>query len=131
MGQPFPLPTRIPFPSQDIYSKMVDLGFQFGDSYCQKKQHLISYTLPSGWQLLDNSYRADIPEWYFVDTDNMCRFAITGSWKGTYDNELYISYINSPYPYVPRNTLPIPSETDGPQIISKIMDTCAQKRRYF
>ena len=48
----------------------------------------VFYTLPSGWQMVDASWRADLPYFYILDNDKMKRVNISGSWKGVYDNKL-------------------------------------------
>ena len=118
MGQPMPLPQRIPNPYGQVKDKMIEYGFELDDD----GSDYITYTMPDGWRLVDDSWRADLPCRHFVDAKNIKRITVQGSWKGTYDNELRI-YIADNTLYTPRNEEVIPSETDANAMIKKLEDS--------
>lgn len=94
MGQPLPLPERVPLPSDNVIQRYHDLGFKF---FCEERQRYAKYEAPAGWHLEDKSHRDDIPLWVFVDTEGNERVCISGAWKGTYDNVLNMVILNPPY----------------------------------
>ena len=93
MGQPLPLPERIPAPNDVQRKQLAIMGINVGSV----AQGFASYDLPNGWRMVDKSWRHDIPCWYIVDPDNMARWLIRGSWKETYDNELYLDIVEKPH----------------------------------
>ena len=98
MGQPLPLPERIPVPKDTCKNKLEELGFTFN---IQEGKDLCFYTMPDGYSFIDNSKRRDVPEWFFVDSEGMARAQVCGAWKETYDNDIKIAYIDSPYKFMP------------------------------
>jgi len=42
------------------------------------------------FDIIDNSYRDDLPKIDYIDEHGYKRFVVSGVWKGTYDNELNI-----------------------------------------
>lgn len=109
MGQALPLPERIPLPKGEVRTALTDAGIVLLDA--KENMLFVSYTLPAGWKMVDNSTRQDLPLWYMIDDAKRIRFVIQGVWKETYDNKLSI-YIGSSEPFVPRVAdLIIPSET--------------------
>jgi hypothetical protein len=117
MGQACPLPSRIPVPKGKTLDRMIALGIvvNLEDS----DSGYVTYTLPSGWEMVDDSWRADLPNYFMVDASDMKFVQVNGSWKGTYDNCLTISIVTEPHKLIRRTAKPIPSETDGIAIIDK------------
>lgn len=118
MGQSLPLPERIPKPDEKTFAKMKDknitVDMESNDLY-------VSYTLPLGWKMVDNSWRQDLPEYHIVDDNNLVHFSIFGAWKETYDNKLSIRAVENPHKLVPQEEKVIPGETNDVAIISKIL----------
>lgn len=99
MGPACPLPERIPLPNDELLNMMIadgivinqdDITTPSGDA------KFVTYSLPSGWSIVDKSWRVDLPNYYIIDSCRMTRYYIHGAWKGSYDNELYISKITNP-----------------------------------
>lgn len=94
MGLALPLPERIPAPKGDQEKQLNEMGIAIisdrGDDGC------VFYALPSGWQMVDASWRADLPYFYILDNDRMKRVSISGSWKGAYDNNLRMEIKTEP-----------------------------------
>lgn len=114
MGQPLPLPERIPKPNPDTIRGRELLGAlkQAGITIDASPGEYVRYTLPHGWRMVDDSWRQDLPNFYIVDNTNMLRFSVTGAWKGSYDNELNLKEVNPPRQFEPQNNKTmIPSET--------------------
>lgn len=119
MGQVLPLPERAPLPDNDQERQHLEgLGFVFGE----EEGGYVSLKLPEGFSWKDNSYRADIPEWYVIDESGKAILSVSGSWKGTYDNQLRMAVHVDPIDVTWRSSSPIPSETDGPAIAAKLAD---------
>lgn len=118
MGQPMPLPERIPMPNANLLKKMNEFGFIINND----GQHYVRYSVPGGWSLKNHSWREDLPDYYFVDRNNMARISITGSWKETYDNQLSIHIIDEPFSYEPRKEKVIPSETTASKIAAEFAE---------
>ncbi len=119
MGQPLPLPERIPMPNDNLLEEMNSLGFTVNNN----GKPYVTYTMPTTWHLHNHSWRQDLPEYYFVDENNMARFCISGSWKETYDNELSITMVKEPFEYKPRTEKVIPNnETSTSAIIGKFVE---------
>jgi len=106
MGQVLPLPEKIPNPKGKTREAMENCGIAIntGDDY-------VGYTLPAGWEMVDVSWRMDLPNYYMVDDQGMARFSISGSWKGTYDNYLEIKTVQEPHKLERREKEPEPSQT--------------------
>lgn len=60
MGQPLPLPERIPLPRKPEDVEKLEL---YGIVFKNKDKKYVEFTLPEGWKLVDNSWRSDLPEW--------------------------------------------------------------------
>lgn len=108
MGQPMPLPERVPLPGDSYMAKDVTgWGIKFSD----EKDGYATMTLPEGWTFNDISWREDLPKWVIVDANNMIRASVSGAWKGAYDNRLTFYVSDGTEPYVPRQEPAEPSET--------------------
>ena len=88
MGAACPLPERIPIPSDKCAQKMKSDGIVLNNA--KNSERYITYVLPTGWDMVDCSWREDLPIWHIVDQNDMKRYSITGAWKGAYDNALEI-----------------------------------------
>ena len=120
MGQPLPLPERIPHPSDAVYTRMKEVGIS---ADVDSSERYISYTLPTGWKMVDASRRQDLPIYYIVDASDMIFFEINGAWKGTYDNELYICAKKEICKFERRQNLMERSKTDFPGLATQIAVT--------
>jgi hypothetical protein len=124
MGQICPLPQRIPCPSVEVATIMKQQGIQLHDLLDEAGQRkaYVQYTLPSGWKMVDDSWRQDLPCFHIVDADGMIRYTVSGSWKGTYDNELHLSMKKDPIKYEPRNAPVEASQTSTAAIAGKFAE---------
>jgi hypothetical protein len=126
MGQVLPLPERIPRPNPntDEGKKIIKAFNKFGIEFEDTQELYITYKLPNGWRTIDDSRREDLPQYYIVDDTNMVQFFIGGSWKGTYDNNLYMEQVDFPYTFESKNkTAPlIPSETSNTVVMGKMCE---------
>lgn len=109
MGQPMPLPERIPRPSDEVATAFTECGIVCDLNTSDK---YVTYTLPEGWSIVDDSYREDLPIFHIIDAANMIRFSVSGAWKGTYDNILHINKVKEPYEFKRREEKLIPSKTN-------------------
>jgi hypothetical protein len=117
MGQPLPLPTKIPVPSSNVISELGDMGITIEDS----QQTYSAYRMPDGWKMVDRSWRQDLPKFSMVDTDNNIRVTISGAWKETYDNDITLRVQHAPFEkfvHDPSAKI-IPSETSVGAIITR------------
>lgn len=116
MGQLLPLPERIPAPTGSQKFQLSEMGILILDDQnpsTNPPPEYVRYSLPTGWKMVDKSWRQDLPNFVIVDTDDMIRVTIQGSWKGSYDNTLDMCVNNTPYEKLVRPTEEvIPSETD-------------------
>lgn len=119
MGQPMPLPERIPRPTNEVMEKMEKAGICFPDEENENQLAYIKYSLPVGWRLVDDSEREDFPRWQCVDKEDMVRFTVSGVWKGTYDNELMLYWLDQPYLWEGRK---IPTVKDVPGHLQESLD---------
>lgn len=125
MGQPLPLPKRIPFPDNETRELMKDAGINFSET----DSSYVSYTLLIGWRLVDHNHRSDLPSWKCVDNNDMVRFTVTGSWKETYDNELYLNWYTNPIKHdPPKNNL---VEYSPPANLKAVVDASGDKRPFI
>jgi hypothetical protein len=86
MGQEMPLPERIPVPaSKEDRQHLATMGIVLND------EKYSTYTLPTGWSLHDDSTSANFPKYSIVDPDNHIRVSISGYWKGSHENQLYLT----------------------------------------
>lgn len=70
----------------------------------------------------DNSYRADIPIWYIIQTDTRAAVAsIRGTWKETYDNKLKLEVYDVPTLVTLRDETPEPCETSPQALASAVI----------
>ena len=104
MGQTIPLPQRIPKPAHDVLEKMNDFGFTINND----GQLFVTYTMPNGWSIKDHTSKSNLPEYYFIDKNNMARILIDGKCDIYYDllirnyrYELSIHIIMEPFLYKP------------------------------
>lgn len=121
MCQPLPLPERIPFPrGEKQKQQLFDMGITW-DSEGEDKY--VTYTLPNGWQMINaTTFRNDLPKWYIVDSEMRKRVCISGSWKGTYNNDLNMDVYKEPGEIlVIKDRNPQPSETDDVAILHKVI----------
>src|SRR5947207_1455911 len=89
MGQPLPLPERIPNVHGEQRYKLSAMGIEIVDTDNQ----YVHYKLPVGWKMVDSSWRQDLPDFFIIDDKNMTRVSIHGAWKGTYDNRLELTIL--------------------------------------
>lgn len=128
MGVSLPLPERGPAceSDSDLEHALTQAGVKFGPR--SDEDGMCEYTLPSGWKMMDKSFRQDMPEWFMVDENGFTRARIMGTWKGTYDNRLRI--VECPMEAFESPTSPaIPSETDGPAVAARIANALVAGRK--
>lgn len=90
-----PLPEKIPIPNDDQRMSMIKWGIKIHEP--KRDCKYVEYTLPIGWQIVDKSYRSDIPRFCIIDDQRFERIWICGSWKGAYDNELKLYCRKEPF----------------------------------
>jgi hypothetical protein len=88
MGQPLPLPERIPKPNDIQILSLLHMGLELDLE--NDSEQFIKYELPIGWRMVDCSEKQDMPDFYIIDHKKMKRISISGSWKGLHDNELIL-----------------------------------------
>jgi len=90
-----PLPKKIPIPNDEQRLIMIKWGIKLHepDVECE----YIEYILPDGWQIIEQSNRSDLPIFNIIDDQRFKRICIDGSWKGAYDNKLYLSCYKEPF----------------------------------
>lgn len=97
MGQPLPLPERIPRPNETQLRSLELMGITVIEDEMKEdldkhdkiiKSSYLRYTLPQGWKMVDASWRQEFPDYYIIDGNGMKRVSVGGSWKGIYDNSL-------------------------------------------
>ncbi len=95
MGQieAMPLPARIPVPTSQQKLRLEEMGIEIVDSV--ENNRYVSYLMPKGWRMIDNSEREDTPLFFMVDNENMIRVTVWGNWKGDYNSKLWISIPNT------------------------------------
>lgn len=98
MQQPLPLPERIPRPNVESEQgkNLVEALKKAGIVLEEGSEWYARYTIPSGWTMIDDSLREDVPQFYLLDEKNLIHFSISGTWKETYDNELYLTQVTPP-----------------------------------
>uniref|UniRef100_A0A6C0C6X5 Uncharacterized protein n=1 Tax=viral metagenome TaxID=1070528 RepID=A0A6C0C6X5_9ZZZZ len=120
MGQPLPLPERIPLPDDEDMLEFKKMGIEIVPE--DPPQQYVKYKLPIGWKTVDSSYRQDLPCFYIIDHENMKRISIHGAWKGTYDNELSLHVLSEIESYVsPANKKIGVSQTSDTKIMGNFM----------
>ena len=118
MGQALPLPERVPRPLGTQSIILERLGFKtHGDG------PYVVLELPEGYSWSDRSSHADLPDWY-VMKDGIAYIRVNGTWKGTYDNDLYMRVYEegttdiTPLP----DTEPAPCETSGAKMTVRFIE---------
>lgn len=120
MGAACPLPERIPIPSNECAQKMTSDGIVLNNA--ENSERYITYVLPTGWDIVDCSWREDLPIWHIVDQNDMKRYSVTGSWKGTHDNVLKIRICPGDEK-IKRTTEPAePSETSPAALAARVAE---------
>lgn len=105
MGQPLPLPEKIPFPrttKQEI--ALAEMGIIIHPiPEGEKDLDHTTYTLPEGWRMVNTNPdgRQDLPEWHILDEENKMRVFVSGRWKVSYDNNLHLQILEGHRVYVP------------------------------
>ena len=125
MGQPLPLPERIPRPNETMLKSMQQSNIQVNMS---DESSYVTYTLPSGWNIVNASWRQDLPNWHIIDEHNIIQYSISGAWKETYDNDIKL-YNGSKTKYVEKTTPQIPSETSTVAILGNICDALHSSKK--
>jgi hypothetical protein len=146
MGQPLPLPEKIPRPNLESENgrKLMNELKQVGITLEDSTEAYVRYTLPEGWKMVDDSWREDLPRFYILDQKDMMHFSIQGSWKGTYDNELTLTKVPTPAFFQPQNRDKplIPSETSTGAVLGSLGEVldplhrppttlCAQRQKDY
>lgn len=90
-----PLPKRIPLPDKNQLKIMKSWGININSD--SGEEDYVLYSLPDGWQMVDKRSRYDLPCSYIVDENSMKRCGISGSWKGSHDNELNLMIYSFPF----------------------------------
>ncbi len=94
MGQSLPLPERIPIPNDTQLEQLNKMGCTVIEDDDCRPSNYVKYILPSGWKMVDGSYRTEAPIFFIIDDKQMKRASIRGKWTGTFDNHLSL-YIYS------------------------------------
>ena len=84
-----PLPEKIPRPDNYLLKYMKRCGINV---HTTTPNEYVSYDLPVGWNMVNNSRREDLPSFHIIDNKNMIQFTISGSWgQKRYDDHLTIT----------------------------------------
>lgn len=94
MGQPLPLPERVPAVGNRERQALAECGVIVEDS---ERERYVCYTLPEGWRMVDISTHPARPDWLIVDNEDNIRFKICGFWQGGYDDMLNWSFYEKPF----------------------------------
>lgn len=125
-----PLPKLVPVPETDMLTALLGMDiivnvWECGEALTVNGTSYVKYSLPSGWRMMDNSQRADLPLFHVVDEKGMTRATVHGSWKVAYDNDLSWSIAEQPAPFKPRDT---PKEESEPlKLIEKLLQGLASE----
>ena len=134
MGQQLPLPYKIPKPVGDQCELFQEMGIIVCNNNDNENAMYVSYTLPNGWRMVDNSFREDIPIFIIIDNKDMIRVRISGSWKGSYDNKLRMRVCDKleleKYTK-PESELINASETSGPNLIGQFAQALDPEQRPY
>ncbi len=95
MGQSLPLPQRVPRPTLKQRAQLSTYGFTFVDSE-DVNECYIAMTCPKDYKWVNYSWRSHLPEWYVLNADGQALLGVSGSWKATYDNKLYLDVYVEP-----------------------------------
>jgi hypothetical protein len=96
MGQPLPLPERIPRPSDDILCEMNKFGISIHDDPTdgyEGRDLFVKYTLPAGWNMVNGSKTTSSIKYFIMDENNKAHFQITGAWGNFLGDELDIEIL--------------------------------------
>jgi len=126
MGQPLPLPEKIPYPSEEIKNSLKNDGIVLLD---EKSKKYVHYSLPNGWKMVDDSSKQQFPRFYFIDENEMTQYKIFGTWKGYETDYLEISKVESPLKYVRKTEKVIRSETDNLTMMGTFMEILDPEQR--
>lgn len=103
MDLPLPLPERIPKPTGETLVDMNHCSITMNNN---SDQEYVTYTLPSDWKAVDNSWRTDLPEFKprndeaAIITEESCEFK---SQKDEVIPSETAVIIEEPYEFKPRN----------------------------
>jgi hypothetical protein len=99
MGQPLPLPNKIPMPTYEQKKSLTDMRiFVVGRTETIDDLLFVNYILPSKWKIVDDSWKVEHPIFYIIDNDNFVRVRICGSWNGAEKNYLNITINDNSMP---------------------------------
>jgi len=126
MGQPLPLPERIPRPSVIVELELKKYNIIVEDN---EKEAYLPYKLPSGFRMVDDSWREDLPVFHIVNQNNLILFTIRGSWKGSYDNHITIHVASGSDIFVPKSEPLEKSETSGIVMMGNILQAVDPQHR--
>ncbi len=147
MGQQLPLPERIPMPNDEQLQQLNEIGCTIildavitdntnntTNTKPSRPSEYVKYNLPSGWKMVDSSWRRDLPDFYIIDDKQMKRVSISGSWKGAYDNKLRLRVYSGEeikfYEPPIDNTVEC-SETSNANIIGKFGEVIDEQKRPY
>jgi hypothetical protein len=120
--QTFPLPSRIPVPTSGQLAKLNEMGITIGDEI----EGYALYTMPEGWKMKSKTIREDMPNFVMVDSNGDIRVEVSGVWKGTYDNKLWLMIKKAPYTTFEHREIEIvKSETSCSAITDKLVTAFA------
>jgi hypothetical protein len=126
MGQPLPLPQRIPRLNleSDEGKKLLQALSNVGITLEESTECYVRYTMPSSWKMVDDSLRQDLPRFHMVDEKNLIHFTVSGSWKGSYDNKLQLIQVEPPRLFESKNQNEplIPSETSDEELLGRFAE---------
>ena len=120
MGAALPLPERIPYPNEETLRAMKADGINVHEKTSESKY--VTYSLPPGWKMVDDSLRQDIPVYYILDEQDMRRYSVKGSWKEIHENELFLSKVSMPEKHVPRKELVKTNQTSAVALMKEYAD---------
>lgn len=120
MGNSLPLPAKVPVPTPQQATQLLKYNITVDAPVAEQKYGKIN--LPPQFKMHDNSYRADIPIWYIIQTDTRAAVAsIRGTWKETYDNKLKLEVYDVPTLVTLRDETPEPCETSPQALASAVI----------
>jgi hypothetical protein len=118
MGQPLPLPERIPRPDANVAEALKQDSIIVNDEI---DQEYLTYKLPAGYSMVDDSCREDLPCFHIINQSSEILFTVHGTWKGSYDNHLSIKIPESVEKFVPPTSRLQKSETSGTAMMGQFM----------
>lgn len=129
-SQPLPLPLRVPIPTSQILNELKQVGVILNNdaisvssrSTYKSNGQYVTYSLPTGWQMVNDSEREDIPWYYLLDQEKKKRFRIQGQWKG-YDSDYLMWFIEeNPKVYTRTSNTMEQSQTSDHALTLKLME---------